>query len=110
MCAHRLSWIMANGPIQDGLWILHHCDNPPCVNPDHLFLGNRSDNLTDCARKGRVAGVKLSFDDAVEIRRKYSKGNITQKMLSKEYGICSPLISMIVTHKRLKEWKPIKDR
>lgn len=51
--AHRVSWELANGPIPDGLWVLHHCDNRPCVRPDHLFLGTVLDNNRDAIAKGR---------------------------------------------------------
>jgi hypothetical protein len=51
--AHRLSWELANGPVPDGLWVLHHCDNPPCVRPDHLHLGTQSENLRAAVSRGR---------------------------------------------------------
>lgn len=49
--AHRASWMIHKGPIPDGLFILHKCDIPTCVNPDHLFLGTNQDNIIDHVKK-----------------------------------------------------------
>jgi len=51
--AHQIAWVSANGPIPDGLNVLHRCDNPPCCRPEHLFLGTQKDNVRDCMAKGR---------------------------------------------------------
>lgn len=52
--AHRIAYEIWNGPIPDGFLVCHHCDNPPCINPEHLFVGTDLDNVLDASRKGRL--------------------------------------------------------
>jgi len=75
--AHRVSWTIRRGEIPDGLHVLHQCDTPSCINPDHLFLGTNHDNVVDKVMKGRAKGLpgdcnpraKLSDEDVAVIRR-----------------------------------------
>ena len=71
--AHRAVWVLFNGPIPDGMLICHHCDNPPCINPDHLFLGTDADNVQDAIDKGRrphnVGAARLCSVDGCGVPR-----------------------------------------
>ena len=82
---HRFAWEAADGPIPEGLCVCHRCDNPPCCNPDHLFLGTRRDNNADKVAKGRQSfgerhshrgsahgQAKITEQDVVAIRYDYS--------------------------------------
>jgi hypothetical protein len=100
--AHRVSWRLTHGSIPDGLCVLHRCDNPPCVNPAHLFLGTRADNNEDKKRKGRSARVhgeanpnaKLSDEDVAEIRRLRDEGR-TQQAIADQFGITQVWVSQL---------------
>lgn len=94
--AHRVSHEIHSGPIPKGLLVLHRCDNPGCVNPDHLFLGNNSDNQIDASRKGRNASQKLTVETVREARRRYRSGETTQAALCRETGVSSGQMSLIV--------------
>jgi hypothetical protein len=84
--AHRYSFELANGPIGK-FFACHKCDNPKCVNPNHLFLGTSGDNMRDMAVKGRQGNVKLNPDQVREIRELYRNGGISHLTISKKYGV-----------------------
>ena len=94
--AHRASWIIHFGEIPEGLCVCHKCDNPPCTNPDHLFLGTKSENSLDMIEKGRsiTAGKfgsknhmsKLTDQQREDIIVLYDKGS-TNKQLAKMFNV-----------------------
>ena len=73
--AHRVAWILSRGPIPDGLWVLHRCDNPPCVEPAHLFLGTQTTNMRDAVNKGRL--VLPHFDATGIVRSATTRARIS---------------------------------
>ena len=99
--AHRVAWMLYIGEIPDGLQVLHHCDNPSCVNPSHLFLGTNADNMQDKADKGRCPSgekhcmAKLTQPQVDEIRSRCAAGE-RQRVIAKEYGVDQSAISFIV--------------
>lgn len=103
MYAHRLSWSAHNKqPIPDGMSICHRCDNPHCINPEHLFLGTHQENMADAVTKDRFpAGnrhwnAKLSDDDVRNIRN----SNLYQHEIASLYGITQGHVSEIKSSKK----------
>lgn len=100
--AHRARWILEHGAIPIGMVVCHRCDNPPCTNPKHLFLGTRADNNRDRMRKGRSAlgeksgRAKLTEEQVREIRRTYTPYKVTCKMLAKKFGVTWEHIHRVV--------------
>jgi hypothetical protein len=109
--AHRVSWVLAHGDIPDGMWVLHRCDNPPCVNPAHLFLGTRDDNMRDAMSKGRMARgsragrAKLTESD-VRVMRALRGEGWTQVRLAERFGICQSEVSNVL---RGATWRHVHD-
>jgi hypothetical protein len=106
MRAHRYSYILHNGPIPEGICVLHRCDNPPCVNPVHLFLGTNEDNVRDKLQKGRQRwaegmGPKLTIGQVREIRSALAAG-AQCSALGVKYGVDSRTIHAI---KAGRSWK-----
>ncbi|MDJ0319796.1 HNH endonuclease [Pseudarthrobacter sp. PS3-L1] len=103
--AAYLAWV---GPIPEGVHICHQCDNPPCINPAHLFPGTRLVNMQDALQKGRLRQgeespkAKLTAADVTEIKRIYATGAMSQKAVGEMFGISQSNISFIV---RGRTWK-----
>ena len=106
---HRVAYELAVGPIPKGLCVLHTCDNPPCVNPAHLWLGTKGDNTRDCIAKGRGARskgeahglAKLKSKDIPKIRN----DDRALRTIAADYGVGRNTICDI---KRRKRWIHIK--
>ena len=114
--ASRIAWTIANGPIPDGLIIMHLCDNPSCCNPSHLRAGTQAENDADRTQKGRSAcgekhgrhtkprrwarsgrsgNAKLTASKVREIRDKYKAGGVTQQELATTYNITQSAVSRL---------------
>ncbi len=86
---HRLVYESTHGDIPDGLLVCHRCDEPSCINPEHLFLGSPRENVVDSVKKGRSrlgelnGGAKLTWNDIEEIRREFLLGARRKKIARK---------------------------
>lgn len=106
--AHILAWIDFHGelPPLDKPNILHHCDNPPCMEVIHLFAGTQGDNVLDCIAKGRALvgedhpSAKLSNEQVKEIRELYATTGISQRSLAKLYGVGKSLVGSIIRNEQ----------
>ena len=102
--AHRVSWMLHNGPIPEGLDVCHTCDNGLCCNPKHLWLGTHTDNMRDKNRKGRgnfafgerAHAAKLTEQDVLQIRE-WLKQGISQREIARRKGVTSVSICHINT-------------
>lgn len=89
--SHRLSYLIHHGELDDSVLVCHHCDNPPCCNPKHLFIGDHSDNIRDASSKGRLQrprpyAAKLTETEVLEIKKKHSQGQ-SRRSLAREYRV-----------------------
>jgi hypothetical protein len=94
--AHRLAHEEFIGPIPEGLFVLHRCDTPACMNPEHLVAGTARDNSLDMVSKERHGGGKLTRAQVDTIRARHEAGGITQLALAREYGVTEVSINNIV--------------
>lgn len=109
--AHRGMWAAVNGPVPDGMFVCHRCDNRRCVNPAHLFLGTHRENMADMVRKGRsnkakgsAAGASKLKERDVSIIKWCLDAGVTQDKLAKLYGVSQGTVGFI---KRGETWRHV---
>ena len=116
--AHIVSYKLHIGPVPKGLFVLHHCDNPPCINPEHLWLGTAQDNSYDMMNKdrnqrqsqcGELNGrAKLTRQKAAEIKWLALEKKLSQREIGLQYNISQTLVSQICYNQRWTGLSPIK--
>lgn len=113
----RLAYTIYKGPIPQGFYICHHCDNPACVNPNHLFAGTPKQNVIDMLNKKRNTPLrgenngqaKLSNKQADEVKRLHKEGK-TQVEISRIFGVHKSTIHLIVSNKKRSKQYEQQDR
>lgn len=104
--AYRVSYQVHVGPIPPGAMICHHCDNPRCINPAHLYAGSAADNGRDASARGRARTTPrygadhhlttLTTEQVLEVCDRYARGDATQAQLAREYGMTQTGIGHLV--------------
>ena len=105
---HRVAYLISFGDPGE-FCVCHHCDNPPCVRPEHLFLGTRADNSQDMVAKGRARGgillgelsptAKLTTAEVIAIRERHARGDVSKAELARSYAVSQSLIRAVVFRK-----------
>ena len=109
MAAHRMAWIDAFGPIPDGMFVCHKCDNPACVNVEHLFLGSPLENVMDMESKGRSRRPKheehgmAKIDFATARWMRDMNGHVSQKTIAFVAGLTAQQTSNVLSGKHWRE-------
>lgn len=121
--ATRLSWVLANRKdIPEGLMVCHHCDNPQCINPHHLYAGTAKDNVHDAISRGRLRPYdiahcpkargeasgksKLTEAQARETKTRYAAGGVLMKDLAAEFGVSKSTIAGVINGRVWKHVQP----
>jgi hypothetical protein len=102
--ANRWAWEQKHGKIPNGMMVLHHCDNPPCINVDHLYLGTQKDNMRDRKERGRnpdVRGVKnpnCKISEKIVDRIRALNGKMRQADIAKKFGVSQGYVSKVLRY------------
>jgi len=110
--AHRVAWALTYGPIPAGLFVLHRCDHPTCVRPDHLFLGTHTDNMRDMVAKGRArprSGESNGLARLTEVAVRAIRANpdgLSARALARQFGMHASTIQQ-VQHRET--WRHVRD-
>ena len=109
--AHRFAYYKAFGNIPEGMDVCHRCDNPLCVNPDHLFIGTAKDNMQDCSKKGRLnhdgehnGNRKLTVEGVCRIRDLHRISGMSSRKIAAVVGVHHTTVNDVVNGTSWKQW------